>query len=121
MNGEPRKVVYSRLPSGHEVVDYKGVSLLFKRWDALPDEPARMESSNGSEFNDSIIVSPMYGKIIEIRVKEKEQIKQGDVLLSVDSMKIENSILAPRDAKVIKILVIKGEQVEVNKPLLRIE
>jgi 3-methylcrotonyl-CoA carboxylase alpha subunit len=121
MNGEPRKVVYSRLPSGHEVVDYKGVSLLFKRWDALPDEPARMESSNGSEINDSIIVSPMYGKIIEIRVKEKEQIKQGDVLLSIDSMKIENSILAPRDARVMKILVINGEQVEVNKPLLRIE
>jgi acetyl/propionyl-CoA carboxylase alpha subunit len=121
MNGEPRKIVHTRLPNGEEVVDYKGVKFVFKRWDSLPDEPAGMDLSDGTEHNDSIVVSPMYGKVIKISVKEKDRVKQGDVLVTVDSMKIENNILAPRNARIEKIIVKPGDQVEVNKPLLMIE
>jgi len=63
----------------------------------------------------------MYGKIVKINVKENEKVKEGDVLLTIDSMKIENNILAPRNAKIDKIVVQSGQQVEVNKPLLLID
>lgn len=121
LNGEPRKIMHIRLPNGEEIVDYKGVQAVFKRWDSLPDEPAGNVMANGYEQNDSTVVSPMYGKIISINVKEKESVKQGDILMTIDSMKIENNILAPRDAKIGKIVVGTGEQVEVNKPLMTIE
>ena len=66
------------------------------------------------------IVSPMYGKIVKINVREKQVVKKGDILLVIDSMKIENNILAPRDTVIGKLLVKTGEQVEVNKSLLLI-
>ncbi len=121
LNGEPRKVIYTRLANGEEIIDYQGLKFIFKRWDSLPDEPARMELSSTPEHNDSIIVSPMYGKVVKINVKEKDKVKQGDVLLSIDSMKIENNILAPRNARIEKVVVQPGDQVEMNKPLIRIE
>jgi acetyl/propionyl-CoA carboxylase alpha subunit len=121
LNWEPRKIIYSRLLNGEEIVDYHGIKVVFKRWDSLPDEPARMDEAGDTEHNDSRIVSPMYGKIVKINIREKEDVKQGDILLSIDSMKIENNILAPRDGKIDKIIVEEGEQVEVNKVLLTIE
>jgi 3-methylcrotonyl-CoA carboxylase alpha subunit len=121
INGEPRKIIYARLPSGEEIVDYHSVKVAFKRWDSLPDAPAGMEMSNGPEHNDSLIVSPMYGKVVKIHVKEKDTVRQGDIMVTIDSMKIENNILAPRNARVGKILVGPGMQVEVNKALLTIE
>jgi biotin carboxyl carrier protein len=68
-----------------------------------------------------MIVSPMYGKIVKINVKEKDTISQGDIVLVIDSMKIENNILAPRMAKVTRVLMNPGDQVELNKPIIAIE
>ncbi len=121
LNGEPRKVVYVRLPNGEEIIDYQCVKIVFKRWDSLPDVPAGMDFSDAPEHNDSLIVSPMYGKIVKINVKPKDTVKQGDILLTIDSMKIENNIVAPRNARIEKISVKTGDQVEANKPLITIE
>jgi 3-methylcrotonyl-CoA carboxylase alpha subunit len=121
MNGEPRKAIYARLPNGEEIIDFKGIKVTFKRWDSLPDEPASKVTSESTEHNDSRIVSPMYGKIIKVRVKENDRVKKGDVLITIDSMKIENDITAPRNGKIREIVVSEGQQVEMNKPLLFFE
>jgi biotin carboxyl carrier protein len=54
-------------------------------------------------------------------VKENEIVSNGDVLLIIDSMKIENNITAPRKARIKRMLIKPGEQVELNKPLIEIE
>jgi biotin carboxyl carrier protein len=48
-------------------------------------------------------------------------VQKGDILITIDSMKIENNIIAPRKARIEKVLVKSGDQVEVNKALLLIE
>jgi 3-methylcrotonyl-CoA carboxylase alpha subunit len=121
LDGEPRKAFYARLATGEDVVEYQGIKLLFKRWDALPEEPALQGSSNRDEHNEHMIVSPMYGKIVKINVKENDTVAKGDVLMVIDSMKIENNILAPRKARIVKVLKVKGDQVELNKPVIAIE
>ncbi len=52
-----------------------------------------------------MIVSPMYGKIVKVNFKDKEEVKKGEVMLTIDSMKIENNIIAPRNARIEKVLV----------------
>jgi acetyl/propionyl-CoA carboxylase alpha subunit len=64
------------------------------------------------------IVSPLFGKIIDINVKEKDKVKKGDVLLTIESMKTENNILSPTEGIINSILVQKGIQVHENKELI---
>jgi biotin carboxyl carrier protein len=53
---------------------------------------------------------PITGKIISVNVKVGEAVKEGDVICMLESMKMENPILAPVGGTVIEIGV-KEEQV----------
>ncbi len=121
LDGEPRKAYYAPLPSGEEVVEFHGIKFVFKRWDALPEEPALQGSSEKNEHNEHLIVSPINGKILKINVRENDTVAKGEVLLVIDSMKMENNITAPRKAKITQVMMKAGDQVEMNKPILAIE
>ena len=53
---------------------------------------------------------PITGKIIDVNVKPGDKVKEGDVLCTLESMKMENPILSPVDGKVIEVGV-KPDQV----------
>ena len=67
------------------------------------------------------INAPMHGKVIHVGVKEMQEVKKGDILMIIEAMKMENNILAPRDARVKNINAAAGSQVEKNKPLITIQ
>jgi biotin carboxyl carrier protein len=48
-------------------------------------------------------------------------VKRGDVLLTLDAMKMVNAIRAPRDAVVAEVLVAVGQIVAFGDPLMRFE
>ena len=54
------------------------------------------------------------GTIIKVFVKDKEKVKKGDSLLSLQAMKMHNIILAPFDGTVKKVYVKAGEVVVKN-------
>lgn len=64
------------------------------------------------------VVSPMPGTIVRVDVKEGQTVKNGEVLVVLEAMKMENEIMAPHDAKVIQVLVNKGTKVDSGTPLL---
>jgi len=53
---------------------------------------------------------PITGKIISVNVKAGEAVKEGDTLCLLESMKMENPILAPVDGTIVQI-GITAEQV----------
>lgn len=57
------------------------------------------------------IVSPLPGSIIKVVVSEGQAVKKGDLLLTLESMKMENSVLAECDGTVTKIAVAAGQNV----------
>jgi len=57
-----------------------------------------------------IIEVPIAGKIISVDVKPGDTVKEGDVLCVLESMKMENPILAPVGGTVTQVEV-KAEQV----------
>ena len=67
------------------------------------------------------IKAPMPGIILSIEVDEGDQIKEGDTLLVLEAMKMENAILCPKDAIIKSILVKNGDTVEKNKLLIELE
>jgi len=121
LDGAYRRVSYAQLATGEEVIEYQGLKVIFKRRDALPEQAAILGASDGQKHNGNMIVSPMYGKIVKINVKENDAISKGDILLVLDSMKIENNLLAPRKARIARIMIKPGDQVELNRPLIEID
>ena len=57
------------------------------------------------------VTSPLPGSIIKVMVSEGQDVKKGDTLLTLESMKMENAIMADRDGKVTKIAVTAGQTV----------
>ena len=63
----------------------------------------------------------MPGLVVEVNVEEGDRIKNGDGLLIVEAMKMQNEIKASRDGVVRRILVRKGQTVKSGETLIIIE
>ena len=68
-----------------------------------------------------IIEVPITGKIISVEVKVGDVVEEGDVICYIESMKMENPILAPVAGKITEIKVSVGEMVESGNLLAIIE
>lgn len=67
------------------------------------------------------IMAPMPGLILEISVKEGQEVKEGDQLLILEAMKMENIISSPRNGVIKKIAIKKGEAIEKKRLLIEFE
>ena len=67
------------------------------------------------------VKAPMPGVILEVAVEEGDEVKEGDNLLVLEAMKMENSILAPRDATIKTVHVNKGGTVSKNEVLIEVD
>lgn len=68
-----------------------------------------------------VVEAPITGTIISIEVKVGQEVEEGDVLLYIESMKMENPIMAPIKGKVTEIQAQAKQVVETGKPLVTIE
>ena len=57
------------------------------------------------------VTSPLPGSVIKVLVSEGQTVKKGDTLLTLESMKMENAIMAECDGTVSKIAVTAGQNV----------
>jgi biotin carboxyl carrier protein len=64
---------------------------------------------------------PITGKIIGVNVKAGDQVKEGDVLCILESMKMENPILAPVDGTVAEVGVAVDQVVKPGEMIAVIE
>jgi biotin carboxyl carrier protein len=77
---------------------------------------------NGNhETGERVIKSPMPGKVVKIKVSEKEQVIRGQVVLILSAMKMESEYRSPVDGIVKRIAVSMGDVVEGNQLLIEFE
>jgi biotin carboxyl carrier protein len=69
------------------------------------------------EFN---MKSPMPGLIISVIVREGQEVKKGDRLIVLESMKMQNELKAPRAGVIRSLRVKNGDNVEQNQVLLTV-
>lgn len=65
-----------------------------------------------------VIKSPMPGNILKINVSNGQKVNEGDVLLILEAMKMENEVVATKSGTVAQIVVAKGAVVETGAPLV---
>ena len=69
----------------------------------------------------NLIKAPMPGLILDIHVKEGQEVKENEHLLILEAMKMENVITSPRDGIIKSVNVTKGSAIEKGHLLIEFE
>ena len=85
---------------------------------AVAKLPARRKAEDG---NDAHVAAPMPGSVSTISVRVGQPIKAGDVLLTIEAMKMETALHAPRDGTVKEILVHAASPIDAKDLLVVLE
>ena len=80
---------------------------------AAPAAPAPAPVAGGDAVS-----APMPGNILKVNVTAGQAVKEGDVLVVLEAMKMENEILAPRAGTVAQVLVNKGATVDTGATMI---
>ena len=64
--------------------------------------------------------APMTGRIIEINVAEGDSVTVGDMLVVIESMKMENEVFSQHEGTLSKLMVADDQNVSEGDPLLEI-
>ena len=64
------------------------------------------------------VTAPMPGNILKVAVTAGQAVKEGDLLLVLEAMKMENEIFAPKDGTVAQVLVSKGSTVDTGATMV---
>jgi biotin carboxyl carrier protein len=74
-----------------------------------------------SDTGPQIVVAPMPGKIVRVLVGPGDQVREGQGLLVVEAMKMENELRAARAGRVLEVSVVEGTAVEAGARLCVVE
>ena len=83
----------------------------------------RLRAAAGSgvaESGEFLLKAPMPGLVVAIPVEEGQEIRKGQVILILESMKMQNELKSPRDGTIGRIRVRAGESVEQKQTLLSV-
>lgn len=89
--------------------------------DALDQQIEALGFEVGLSKQINEIKAPMPGLILEIHVKEGQDVKEDDSLLILEAMKMENVIKSPRDGIIKSVAVKQGETVDKNALIIEFE
>ena len=65
--------------------------------------------------------APMPGLVLDIMVKEGEEVTEGQELIVLEAMKMDNAIKSPQDGKIKKIAIKNQDKIDKNHTLLSFE
>ena len=68
-----------------------------------------------------LVTAPMPGKVVKVLVKVGDEVKEGQGLVVVEAMKMENELKSPKAGKVTELLAKEGTAVENNAKLVVVE
>ena len=100
LNGQPRRV---KVP------------------DRIHGASAAKSRPKADAANEAHVGAPMPGVISTVAVSAGQAVKAGDVLVSIEAMKMETALHAERDGTVAEVLVQSGDQIDAKDLLVRFE
>jgi pyruvate carboxylase len=108
--------------------DDKGMVTVFFELNGQPRRvkvPDRAHGASGSAArrkaeagNDAHVAAPMPGVISTVAVAAGQEVTAGDVLVSIEAMKMETAIHAERDGTLAEVLVKTGDQIDAKDLLV---
>lgn len=114
----------------YEVEVEMGQAMLIDEYDAVAPAPAAAPAAPAAApaapaavpaaalASGEVVKAPMPGNILKINVAPGQKVEDGDVLIVLEAMKMENEIVATKSGTVAQVAVSKGAVVETGAPLV---
>ena len=101
----------SMMFTNQTLLDDKGMVMLMEQMGISASAASKHEQ----------LKAPMPGKVLEIKVSVGQEVKQGEPLLILEAMKMENVLKASHDVTVAEINIKQGDTVDKGQVLLVFE
>lgn len=98
---------------------FSGIVRTFEIYTPLEWSVAHFMLSEVKTSQENVLRCPMPGLITAVSVEEGTMVRKGQELLRMESMKMESSVAAPRDAEIEKIMIKPGQAVETDEALMK--
>ena len=82
--------------------------------------PPRVTVAPAAEKGEEIVAAPLPGDIVVVAVRPGETVTAGQLLCTVESMKMNNPVRSPRAGVVAEVLVAVGDHVNYGQPMVRL-
>ena len=80
--------------------------------------PAAAPAAGVTVSGGESVVAPMPGNILKVNVAQGQAVKEGDLLVVLEAMKMENEIFAPKSGSVAQVVTSKGASVNTGDVLV---
>jgi len=87
---------------------------------SAPQPVAKAAKKSSGAVGATKVSAPMPGVILDVKVKEGDQVKEGDVVAILEAMKMENEIVASATGTIASVNVSKGASVETGDLIVSI-
>jgi biotin carboxyl carrier protein len=88
-----------------------------ERWDVQDAKQGlRGSHSTGSD----VVEAPMTGRVLAVACSVGADVRKGELLLTLEAMKMEHRLLAPRDGRVVAVQATVGAIVDIGAILIRL-
>ena len=98
----------------------EGKSFQIEIPDAAP-VAKKKRGGSGKKKKGGTVSANIPGKVVTVEVEEGQRVEEGQVILILEAMKMQNEIQAPVSGTVSKVHCSEGEAIEANVPLVVIE
>lgn len=111
----------------YEVEVEEGSAVLLNEYEAASPAPAAVSApapkqesapAPAPSGDGNAVKAPMPGNILKISVTVGQKVAEGETLLVLEAMKMENEVTADRSGTVTGIIAAKGQTVETGDPLV---
>lgn len=82
--------------------------------------PRTFASNAGSSASGDIIIAPMQGTVVKVAVEEGQVVKEGDLVIVLEAMKMENPVLAHQSGTITQLSVEPGTPVTPGTAMCKI-
>jgi biotin carboxyl carrier protein len=89
--------------------------------EGTPAKADKKRRSTKKRKKSGVVSSSIPGKIITVEVEVGDNVSEGDVILILEAMKMQNEVAAPISGTVIEVNCEPGSTIEANLPLVVIE
>lgn len=115
VDGDRQRIAYAVVSAGETWIFLDGRTYVV-------GSPRGTSARRGTHPDDAAALSsPMPATVVDVKVEPGQQVRNGDVLLMLEAMKMELPVRAQRDGRVKAVLCRPGELVQPGVPLLELE
>jgi biotin carboxyl carrier protein len=119
---------------GRQTIEISGVSVPFTRAHAGDRQIIRLQGrtfetsivdprseAEGAGGGQDLVKAPMPGAVVWVHKAVGEEVKRGDAVVTIESMKLQMALPSPRDGRIAELLRSEGETFEKDATIARLE